>query len=85
MKLLLLVLCSQVLLHRASALRLCGSSAMCSIATFPGLVQSSEYRFYGCYCGLWGIGNSDEDLDSCCRTRDNCLAQVITWKTVDSS
>ncbi|XP_042124018.1 phospholipase A2-like isoform X1 [Peromyscus maniculatus bairdii] len=35
-----------------------------------------EYRFYGCYCGLVRFGDPDEDLDSCCRTRDNCLAQV---------
>ncbi|XP_006998542.1 phospholipase A2-like [Peromyscus maniculatus bairdii] len=36
----------------------------------------SEYRFYGCYCGVYGLGDSDEDLDRCCRTRDICLAQV---------
>ncbi|XP_076416095.1 phospholipase A2-like isoform X3 [Peromyscus maniculatus bairdii] len=36
----------------------------------------SEGRFYGCFCGLWGPGSSDEDLGRCCRIHDNCLAQV---------
>ncbi|XP_076416102.1 phospholipase A2-like isoform X2 [Peromyscus maniculatus bairdii] len=42
----------------------------------PRTGTAFEYRYYGCYCGLWGLGDSDEDLYSCCRTRDNCLAQV---------
>ncbi|XP_076417420.1 phospholipase A2, minor isoenzyme-like [Peromyscus maniculatus bairdii] len=34
------------------------------------------YSYYGCYCGFLRFIHPDEELDRCCRTRDNCLAQV---------
>ncbi|XP_076416094.1 phospholipase A2-like isoform X2 [Peromyscus maniculatus bairdii] len=37
----------------------------------------SEGRFYGCFCGLWGPGSSDEDLGRCCQTQDHCYDQVM--------
>ncbi|XP_007643479.1 phospholipase A2, partial [Cricetulus griseus] len=42
----------------------------------PLPVPTKEYTAYGCYCGLSSWIPFLEDLDPCCRARDNCYAQV---------
>ncbi|XP_036027558.1 phospholipase A2-like [Onychomys torridus] len=44
--------------------------------TLPLIDPFPEYSYYGCYCGLLRFFNPVEDLGRCCRSHDNCLAQV---------
>ncbi|XP_059105729.1 phospholipase A2-like [Peromyscus eremicus] len=46
--------------------------------TFTWIDAFSDYNYYGCYCGLFSWNDLVEDVDRCCRTRDNCLAQVYS-------
>nr|XP_042124481.1 phospholipase A2-like [Peromyscus maniculatus bairdii] len=52
--------------------------------TFTRTDAFTDYNDYGCYCGLFSWNNLVEDIDRCCRTRDNCLAQVYSLENCGS-